>query len=253
MDAVSRLGRPVSAAWVLSLFPSAGEAVGVFQSSRRSPRVWVPAGLGRDPARARAVAAQRARVKVRRYCAANGLDRLGTLTYRGTGLHDPAVLVEHVGVFFRDLRDRLGGEAFAYVWVPEWHGSGHGLHVHFGVGQFIPRALIDAAWGHGFVHIKRLGNNLPMGAGSWEYARRTAGYLSKYVAKAIDDGRRTMGRHRYEVAQGFAPVRVGFRGASPDDVLAQGPEAMGRAPVRVWNSDEASEWRAPPTVCATWA
>lgn len=199
------------------------------------------------------VAAQRARTKVRRYCAANGLDRLGTLTYRGEGLHDPAVLVGHVAAFWRDLRARLGGDALAYVWVPEWHKTGHGVHVHFGAGRFIHYALIRQSWPHGNISIKRLGNNLAMGAGSWEYARRTAGYLSKYVAKAIEDDRRIRGRHRYEVAQGFEPARQGFTGTSPADVLAQASAAMGRAPVSVWNSDEAAEWRAPPTVCASWA
>ena len=39
--------------------------------------------------RAREEAARRARAKVRRYGAANRLNRLGTLTYRGEGCHDP--------------------------------------------------------------------------------------------------------------------------------------------------------------------
>ncbi len=52
-----------------------------------------------------------------------------------------------------------------YVWVPEWHKSGHGQHVHFAVGRFVPRRVIEQAWGRGFVHIKLLGD-LPVGSGA---------------------------------------------------------------------------------------
>ncbi len=42
-----------------------------------------------DEGRSPAEAIRRAKSSVRRYCAANGLDRLGTLTYRG-----PAVMTK---------------------------------------------------------------------------------------------------------------------------------------------------------------
>jgi hypothetical protein len=65
---------------------------------------------------------------VRRYCAGNLLNRLGTLTYAGTGCHDAAQLRVHLGDFFRSLRTALGGRSLPlggrslpYVWVPEWH------------------------------------------------------------------------------------------------------------------------------------
>ena len=121
-------------------------------------------------------AGRRARARLRRYCAANRLNRLGTLTYRGEGCHDPELVRVHLGEFFRSLRDGLGGAAFPYVWVPEWHKSGHGLHAHFAVGRFVKRSLIESAWGHGFVHIKLLGD-LPVGSGSLSEARIAAGYL----------------------------------------------------------------------------
>jgi len=72
------------------------------------------------------------------------------------------------------------------VWVPEWHKSGHGLHVHFAVGRFIGRGKIEQAWGRGFVHIKLLGD-LPAGSGSLQEARLAARYLSKYVTKTFDE------------------------------------------------------------------
>jgi hypothetical protein len=195
-------------------------------------------------------AARRARGKLRRYCTANRLNRLGTLTYRGDGLHDPVVLRGHVGEFFRSLRSGLGGRAFPYVWVPEWHKTGHGLHVHFAVGQFIPRRHIEAAWGRGFVHIKLLGD-LPVGSGVHAEARKAAGYLSKYVGKGFEDVS-VPGLHRYEVAQGFQPERVQLRGRLLDDVLDQAVEIMGAAPSYRWQSQIADGWVGPPAVWLSW-
>ncbi len=125
---------------------------------------------------------------VRRYCAANRLNRLGTLTYAGEGCHDPGELRADVGSFFKGLRGQLGAKPIPYLWVPEWHPGGHGLHVHFAVGRFIKQSLIREEWGRGHVHIKLL-SNLSVGSGALEEARLSARYLSKYVSKAAADGR----------------------------------------------------------------
>src|SRR4051794_37289264 len=161
---------------------------------------------GGDPARSREEAARRASGRVRRYCAEHRLNRLGTLTYRGAGCHNPYQLRRDIAEFFRSLRGLLGGEPFPYVWVPEWHKTDHGLHVHFAVRRFIPPRLIERAWGHGFVHIKLLGQ-LPASSTPRDEARMAARYLSKYVRKSFD-ARRIPGLHRYEVAQGFQPESV---------------------------------------------
>jgi len=113
--------------WWLSVYPEAREAGGGWVSGRT--------GGGRlderDVEERSAVeAARRARGQVRRYCAGNRLNRLGTLTYRGEGCHDPKAIRQDLGVFFRKLRRGLGGEPFPYLWVPEWHPQGHGLHAH---------------------------------------------------------------------------------------------------------------------------
>lgn len=113
---------------------------------------------------------------MRRYCAANRLNRLGTLTYRGVGCHDPKELRAHVGGFFRTLRPDLGGKPLPYLWTAEWHKSDHGLHVHFAVGRYVRRDLIERAWGRGFVHIKLLGD-LPVGSTTLDEARQAARYL----------------------------------------------------------------------------
>jgi hypothetical protein len=187
---------------------------------------------------------------VRRYCAANRLNRLGTLTYRGEGCHDPAAIRQDVGAFFRRLRSGVG-EPFPYLWVPEWHKSGHGLHVHFAVGRFIGVRSIEAAWGHGFVHIKLLGD-LPTGSGSLGEARLASRYLSKYVGKDLGAGE-AAGLHRYEVAEGFQPRSITLDGSTSDEVLDWAGSVMGEEPARVWRSRDQEGWSGPPAVWASWA
>jgi len=249
---VSLLNRPVSACWSLSFYPEAREAGGAFVPSRPYRRGGGIRGQAADPARARVEAARRAKGKLRRYCAANRLNRLGTLTYRGAGCHDQRQVRGHVGEFFRNLRAELGGSAFAYAWVPEWHKTDHGLHLHFAVGRFIKRALIESAWPHGFVHIKLIGD-LPVGAGTLGEARKAAGYLSKYVAKSFEDSDRIDGLHRYDLAQGFAPAVERITGTSPDAVIAAASERVGYQPVRRWSSRDVLDWQGGPAIWAQWA
>jgi hypothetical protein len=159
---------------------------------------------------------------------------------------------QDLGVFFRRLRESLGGDPFPYAWVPELHADGQRFHAHFAVGRFIKQGLIKEAWGHGFVSIKLL-SDLPVGSGSLEESRRAAGYLSKYVAKSFDDAR-VPRRHRYDVAQGFQPERVQVWGRSADDVIGRASEVFGGlAPVRRWSSNDAEGWQGPPAVWVQWA
>ena len=231
--------------WSFSLYPDAAEGGGSFRSVAGS------SGDGRslDPLDSSEDGAKRAKRMVRRYCAANRLNRLGTLTYRGEGQHSPGALRSDVGAFFRRLRGSVG-EPFPYLWVPEWHKSGHGLHVHFAVGRFIGVRAIERAWGHGFVHIKLLGD-LPTGSGSLGEARLAARYLSKYVGKAFG-ATQAAGRHRYEVAQGFQPRAVTLDGATADEVLGWAETVMGKAPAYLWRSRDQDGWDGPPSVFASW-
>jgi hypothetical protein len=159
---------------------------------------------------------------------------------------------DHLGEFFRELRGGLGGRPLPYVWVPEWHKSGHGLHAHFAVGRFVRRHLIDRAWGHGFVHIKLLGD-LPLGSGTLSEARVAAGYLSKYVAKTFTDpSARVLGLHRYDVAQGFQPQPVALSGRSAEEVIAQASVAMDGQPSVEWSSASVEDWQGPPSIWAQW-
>jgi len=159
-----------------------------------------------------------------------------------------------VGEFFRALRSSLGGDAFPYVWVPEWHHTDHGLHVHFAVGRYVPQSKIRQAWGRGFVGIKLLGD-LPVGSGTVDEARVAAGYLGKYVSKsfAVNDPRlRPKGLHRFEPAQGFKPQKLHLEGSSAWDVLVQASGIMGRFPRHSWNSDEVEGWQGAPAVWHQW-
>ncbi|MCU1677356.1 MAG: hypothetical protein JWM93_2114 [Frankiales bacterium] len=246
---LSGLGRVEAASWRLTLYGTAGEAGGCFVPARRVVHVGVR-GAAADPERARSEAARRARAKVRRFAAANGLNRLGTLTYRGLGCHDPKQLRADVAHFFRSLRAALGGDPLPYVWVSEWHKTGHGLHVHFAVGRYINRSLIAAAWGHGFVHIKLL-SNLPVGSTLRDEARQAARYLSKYVTKSFTE--HTPGLHRYELAQGFQPSARVLLGTSVDGVLRQACAVMSGEPRLRWSSSDADDWLGPPAVWFAWA
>ena len=237
--------------WALSVCVEAREAGGSFHSTlqpRREGRIVGPAA---DPVRAADEAARRARSKVRKYCAANHLNRLGTLTYQGAGCHDPMVLRRDVASFFRALRSLLDGRRpLPYIWVPEWHPGGHGLHVHFAVGRYIRRSVIEVAWPHGFVHIKLLGD-LPVGSGAVAEARAAAGYLAKYVGKAFHTAR-IAGLHRYEVAEGFQPEITVVWGTSQHEAIAKASALIGAEPSVLWFSDEVALWHGPPALWVQW-
>jgi len=236
-----------AACWSFNLYPEAGEGGGcLVRPAKPLPMCGPP-----NRERARQEAARRARAKLRRYCAANRLNRLATLTYAGEGCFDPLQLREDVRGFFRGLRGGLGGERFPYAWTSEWHPGGHGLHVHFAVGRYVRERLIREVWGRGITHIKRI-QDLPVGSGAVEEARRAAGYLAKYVSKSLDNDP-VPGLHRYEVGQGFQPRVIPFEGDSEAAVIAMASAEMGSAPVQVWRSASVEGWRAPPAYWCAWA
>jgi hypothetical protein len=249
-SSLAPLIRP-DAGWSFTLCPTAGEGGGSFQYSARRVPEYVARGEARDPARAAIEAGRRARSKLRRYCAANRLNRLGTLTY-AVGNHDPLLFREHIGDFFRSLRESKGGKPFAYAWVPEWHKTGHGLHAHFALGQYAKKQLIDAAWGRGFTHIKLIGD-LPVGSGALSEARVAATYLSKYLSKTFADPEaRDLGLHRYDVAQGFQPELIRFSGTTSDRVLGEASGLMGGDPLTRWAASENPDWQGAPAIWAQW-
>jgi hypothetical protein len=125
------------------------------------------------------------------------------------------------------------------------------LHVHFTVGRYVRHGLIKEVWGRGRVHVRVIGD-LPVGSGALEEARVAAGYLAKYVSKSIGD-ERVPRLHRYEVAQGYQPVKVALRGNSEATVIGEASARMGSEPVRIWRSAEQEGWRASPAYWCAWA
>ncbi len=249
-DSLKSLSR-MDSGWRLTLYPDAAEAGGWFQSALRRTPSFVSAGFAADPVRSAEEAGRRARGKVRRYCAANGLNRLGTLTFRGEGCHDPQRVREHLGEFFREIRTLTGGEPLPYLWTPELHKT-HGLHAHFAVGRFISRTILTQAWRHGFVHIKLLGN-LPVGSGGLAEARAAAGYLSKYIGKGYSNPTsRVFGMHRYDLAQGFTPRGIPLSGRSAAEVLDLASSKLGSDPTFTWSSASVEDWQGPSAIWAQW-
>jgi hypothetical protein len=238
----------VESRWLLNLYPDAGEAGGCLQSPARP---WDGRErYERDEERSTAEAVRRARGRVRRYCAANRLNRLSTLTYAGEGCHDPLAFRADVAAFFRKLRSSVGSR-FPYLWVPEWHPGGHGLHCHFVVGRFVHWRTIRAAWGRGIIDIRLL-TDLPVGSGARGEARLAALYLSKYVGKDLGSTG-TGGLHRYEVAQGFGPKVRRLTAPTLAEVLARAAAIMGAEPAEVWDSEGQLGWDGPHAVWASWA
>jgi hypothetical protein len=141
------------------------------------------------------------------------------------------------------------GKRFPYVWVPEWHPKGHGLHVHFAVGRFIAQPMIASAWQLGFVHIKRRAKGSQRG--TLESARQTANYLAAYVGKHLGEGV-TCALHRYEVGQGYQPAAVRIVARTREDAIAQASQLMGREPARRWVSQGVHGWVGPPALWVAW-
>jgi hypothetical protein len=247
---IEYLLRPIQGQWLLKLYKDASEAGGSFQ---QAPRIRPTdsrgvRGAASDPERSAAVAGRRAGTRLRRYVVANRLNRLGTLTY-AESCTDEREVRKDVGDFFRKLRVEIG-KPFPYLWVPEWHPEGHGLHLHFVVGKYVPRAMIDEAWGRGFVHIKLLGN-VPIGRGSLGESRSAATYLAKYLRKGFEADRE-INLRRFDAARGFAPKSELIVGRSVDEVASEACDRMGGQPSYVWRSCDQDGWIGPNAMWMTW-
>jgi hypothetical protein len=228
----------------LELYPDAAEAFITFQSAAGPPRSF---GTDRPIADAAHVAARRARKQVRLYCASNGLVYLWTATYGPTeeARRDPRQVRQDVRQLFRRLRIDLG-RSFPYIWTTEWHKTGHGLHVHFALGERVDHATVRTAWRRGHVWVSGPPRGGRGGVGD---ARRVARYIAKYLAKdhaALD------GLHRYDVAQGFRPRSRVVLASSAEAALVLAEREMGSAPSRRWESREDAGWAGPPAVWAGW-
>ena len=242
--------------WRATLYPDAFEAVVSFDyHGRQGVRLYdsdddLVDEVEREEKRKekQREASRRAVGTMRRYVVANRLDRFAGLTYE-VGCYEPEQARSDVGAFFRSLRAQVG-RPFPYLWVPEWHPGGHGLHLHFVVGRFIPHGVIKEAWGRGIVDIRRR-RDLAFGASAVDEARQNARYLAKYVGKAFD-GDRPPGLHRFDVAQGYQPRKETFFVERRIDALVALEERMGGRAAVVWESASEPDWAGPPAMWMLW-
>lgn len=217
-------------------------------------------------------AARRARAVVRRYCRANELNEMVTLTFAGA----PPVYSELSGImrnFFRRVSRRAGESLGAYVWVPERGAKGDRLHVHMAVGWWSRLGVVEVCDVCALPGLRRKRSDIPA-AGSfcvgclwgWGFVARPSdgrednydgrslsSYLSKYLAKDFEGV--DPGRQRYRVGEGFKPVKLQVRAGLGDscEFLSSAGDIVGGStfPSVVW-SDSWSGYVGPLTVRFDW-
>jgi hypothetical protein len=145
----------------------------------------------------------------------------------------------------RRLRTALGVDRLPYVLVAERHRDGH-LHAHVLLDRFVDRATLRRTWHHGWVDARKF-----RGKGGREAARKAGAYAAKYVGKTfeLEDQGVTVGRHRYEVGEGFQPSvvkRTGFRSLSA--ALDWVTVDHGQVVAFAVHSDTLEDYEGPPFV-----
>ncbi len=227
----------------------------------RSRRGWrLPAALPHDRVTATASPTPTAREpkpadeRGRRYVGTSsrtGSTDSSPLPTPGTAASIRQVVRSHVGSFFKALRPVLGGGPFPYAWAPEWHPGGHGLHVHFAVGRYVPQRLIRDTWGRGIApHQADRRSAGRVGHRRGSKARRR---LPVQVRRqGVRRRSAPPGLHRYEVAQGFQPQSVTYTGRTDDEVVEQAAAQMDGAPSTVWRSSTVEGWHGPPAIWVAW-
>lgn len=276
MSGSARGTKPVARWWEGRYYPSAGEVIGwecceweaeplaasLGESvGDRMAAIFAAPGAGsaRDPesppetstreALHRGRASRRARGRLRRYAAANGLDRLIVLTYADQTADLPKVKRDTARFVKRWLLPRIAtGEHRRGPYVIGWerHKSGN-WHVNVLVRPYLKQGAIERGWGRGFVWISRFRSDGK--GGGRGAARKAAAYVAKYVAKDFETAPldRT---HRYEVGQGFQPAEVRVYGLTSRSLeWAAIEEAGGHVSYR-WQSMRVGADRSPPVLWA---
>ena len=196
---------------------------------------------------------RRARATLRRYCVKNRLLKMLTLTY-AVAQWDRATVKDDLNALFIRWRSLKGGKTFPYAYVLEVHpgvleadgsrGPSHGLHVHIAVPlHYVDKHWLQETWGHGIVHFKDP-KKLRDGT-KRERSSRLAHYLAKYIAKDLEIDHE-IGKHRYEVAQGFE-VEIERRScATLDEANEWLSRYKGEYFKEVWSYRDNLDWEGPP-------
>ena len=186
----------------------------------------------------------RAVKNLRLFIVANVLTRMWTLTYEVAEV-DRAVVMADVNDFLQRLRVHLG-EDFPAAYVLEWHADRERLHVHMALqSRFIRWELLGQLWGHGHVQYSDGQRAINQAKGKRLKARRLAGYLCKYMAKAWADDHEH-GHHRYEVTQGFGIEKERRVFKTLAAAIGWVNDCEGFRPAYQWCSDGVEDWHGPP-------
>lgn len=179
------------------------------------------------------------------YAQEYGLHYLWTLTWRGEGQHDWQAMVAQVRALQERLRQSYPG--MPYVIVPEWHPGGHGLHLHMGVGRFIPwQWFRDGGWPHGATRSPR-GQKWRGRQAAADCARYLAKYVSKTLGLAAHQGKRFWRPH----GQAVTIIRERFASTVAAESYAIAFFG-GELPAQEWESDQAEDWTGPPVSVLDW-
>lgn len=224
----------------VSLWPTAGEAsvtvIPAWFQDRAGPREQTD----EERAAHKRSNASRAARSVRLYCRANGLRFLWTGTY-ADAREDRAEVVRDLRRFFERLQSKYGRTPIVAVIERGRRGTKR-LHVHFAVPHWLPIETVRELWRHGHVYVGDPGQL--KGETS---ARQLSGYLAKYIRKQFAGGEdqadeeREDGRHRYHVAQGWAPECKRRRFWTVDQAATWLAQTYGQ-PERIWPWTSQSMW-----------
>jgi hypothetical protein len=261
LDSDTNQGFCETGQWLVTQYPEAAEASIVFHRPRDEDQEIPAAGEATDPERSMLEAARRAATKIRRYATSNECDRLWSLTYDDDHLPESMgdVWSLHAEAFRERLFDAVG-ERFPLVLVPERGGKSGRLHLHALTNRFLPKRLVEAAWGKGFVDGRRLmaWRDIENGAvintramGRRERCRAAASYLAGYVKKGfIAD--HEFGRHRYSTSRGFAPMSRQARFQTTAGARSWCLLTMPGRLSSSWSSQDVETWQGPPVWLGYW-
>lgn len=227
--------------WEGSYYADAGEVAGwgvVEGSAERAALARYRARRGSEDAPESALlvefrddskerAERRVRSKLRRYCAANKLDRLIVLTFAEPEFDLKRAQARARLFVKRGLRPLIKDGPYLIGW--ERHKSG-AWHVNLAVSRYVRHGALRDAWGRGHVWVSKFRSR----QSGREAAREVGRYIAKYVSKDLQG--MGAGGHRYEVGQGFAPSAVRVYGASFRSLLGEIEREVGKAQF---------VWRAP--------
>lgn len=203
--------------------------------------------------RALSESVRRAKGRVRKIVRYYGLTLMVTLTFPGEGIHEYDRALHLLQAFVHDHGEvlHLGGH---YVAVPELHPGGHGWHWHVLVHRRLSSgelAMLRSEWtaflGRRSMHPSGGAEWVRLDLKDWREAGAAAGYASKYVGKAFDEGQ--IGKHRRRFLASLGALVEVERASARS--LAEVVQVVRSVPCGMLREIEGEDGR-PPMVWAAW-